>query len=481
MHPTRQAIEAYNDLLRQSDIGQLWSHFLARMQENLLTFGERPICSVLRPAFMHPREYEKIAGTTEVLVSAIHKIYDAMRRRDLDMVKLLHLSPAEAALTQLPDRYGRPDVSARMDAFWQRGATPGQGELYFVEYNADSPGGLSYGDVLGELFLELEPMRRFAQSHHVQGYAVRRHMHRTLIDCYRDWSLQKGQSPVAQPNIAIVDWRTVRTRNEFILSSQIFEAQGSSVRIVDPDELVLRDGRLWVDDFAIDIVYKRVVVNEFINRYPDPDQLMAHPLVEAVAEDAVCIVNHFNCQLLYNKVIFALLSDEENAHYLSRDEQAVVANHLPWTRLVTDRQTRYGDQVYGDREIDLIDFIRRHKDDLVLKPIREYGGAGVLLGWEMDAASWEAGLAASMQTPFIVQKRVPIPQEKFPVYAEGELQFVSRMMDVDPYVWRGQNVAHAGVRLASSSLLNVSAGGGSAVPLFLVERKTVASSTYSSE
>jgi hypothetical protein len=77
-----------------------------------------------------------------------------------------------------------------------------------------------------------------------------------------------------------------------------------------------------------------------------------------------------------------------------------------------------------------------------------------------------------MQTPFIVQKRVPIPQEKFPVYAEGELQFVSRMMDVDPYVWRGQNVAHAGVRLASSSLLNVSAGGGSAVPLFLVERKT---------
>jgi hypothetical protein len=466
MHPTDQAIEEYNHLLRHSDVARLWPDFLARMQENLLTFGERPVCSVLRPAFLHPREYERIAMATEALTSAIHKIYDAMRRRDLDMATLLHLSPAEAALTQLPDRYGRPDVSARMDAFWQRGDSPDQGELYFVEYNADSPGGLSYADVLGELFLELAPMRRFAENYHVQGYAVRRHVHCTLVDCYHDWCVQSGRSPAAQPNIAIVDWRTVRTRNEFILSSQIFEEQGSKVKIVDPDELVLRDGRLWADEFAVDIVYKRVVVNEFIHCYPEPDSLMAHPLVQAVAQDAVCITNHFNCQLLYNKVIFALLSDEENAHFLDRDEQTVIDNHLPWTRLVADRRTRYGDQ-----EVDLLDFIRGHKDQLVLKPIREYGGTGVLLGWEVEPETWEAGLATAMRTPYIVQKRVPIPQAQFPVYEEGTLRFVPRMMDIDPYVWRGQKVAHAGVRLAASSLLNVSAGGGSAVPLFLVERK----------
>lgn len=60
---------------------------------------------------------------------------------------------------------------------------------------------------------------------------------------------------------------------------------------------------------------------------------------------------------------------------------------------------------------------------------------------------------------------------QFPIWQGEALQFVWRMMDVDPYVWRGQRVAHAGVRLGTSSLLNVSAGGGSAVPLFLVEEK----------
>src|SRR5690606_24462023 len=145
---------------------------------------------------------------------------------------------------------------------------------------------------------QLAPMRRFAESYNVQRYPVRHHVYRTLVETYRDWCAQVRKIPAARPNIAIVDWRTVRTRNEFILSKQIFEAEESAVRICDPDELVLRDGCLWIgDDFAIDIVYKRVVVNELINRYPQPDMLMAHPLVQAVAQNAVCIANHFNCQI----------------------------------------------------------------------------------------------------------------------------------------------------------------------------------------
>ncbi|MBX3002084.1 MAG: circularly permuted type 2 ATP-grasp protein [Caldilineaceae bacterium] len=468
MHPTDLAVEDYHDLLRQSDVAALWQGFQDAMRANLLAFGDRPICNVLRPHFLHPAEYERIAAATALVVSAIHKIYAALRQGELDMAGLLHLSPAEAALVQLPDSYGRPDVSARMDAFWLRGDRIGAGDLHFLEYNADSPGGLGYGDALSALFLEFEPMRRFQESYRVQSYPVRRRVYTTLVETYRDWCAAAGKIPVQRPNIAIVDWRTVRTRNEFILSTQIFEEMGSAVRICDPDELSLREGRLWIGaDFPIDIVYKRVVVNELINRYPNADDLLAHPLVQAVAQGSVCMANHFNCQILYNKVIFALISDEENAHRFDRDEEETIRQSVPWTRLVSDRRTRY-----ADREIDLIAFIRSHKDALVLKPIREYGGTGVVLGWEVDEDAWQAATTTALATPHIVQKRAPIPCESFPIWQDGALHFAPRLFDVDPYVWRGEQIAHAGVRLGTSSLLNVSAGGGSAVPLFMVEKRS---------
>ena len=85
------------------------------MRENLLYFGDRTICNVLRPQFLHPWEYKRIAEASEGVVGALHKIYAALRAGELDCPHLLHLSPAEAALVALPD------ISARMDAFWLPG------------------------------------------------------------------------------------------------------------------------------------------------------------------------------------------------------------------------------------------------------------------------------------------------------------------------------------------------------------------------
>ena len=37
--------------------------------------------------------------------------------------------------------------------------------------------------------------------------------------------------------------------------------------------------------------------------------------------------------------------------------------------------------------VDLLPFIERERDQLVLKPNDEYGGKGIVLGWEVDDAS----------------------------------------------------------------------------------------------
>ncbi|MBK9231416.1 MAG: hypothetical protein IPO15_11310 [Anaerolineae bacterium] len=170
------------------------------------------------------------------------------------------------------------------------------------------------------------------------------------------------------------------------------------------------DGRLTAGDFAIDLVYSAVTL-ELLAKYG-----AEHPLMRAVGQHTVCMVNSFNAVLLFNKGLFALLSDSAFPLDLSPVERLVIRRHLPWTRLLMDGPT----EVDG-RTVDLLAYAAANRDSLVIKPTNDYGGRGVILGWECDQAAWDAALSAGLQTPAIVQKRVPVPQANFPSIVDGRL------------------------------------------------------------
>jgi hypothetical protein len=67
-----------------------------------------------------------------------------------------------------------------------------------------------------------------------------------------------------------------------------------------------------------------------------------------------------------------------------------------------------------------------------------------------------------------VQRRVGLPSEPFPVFADGACHLVEFLADVDPYCFAGRTDLGTGTRLSRSQLLNVTAGGGSAAPVFTV-------------
>ena len=60
--------------------------------------------------------------------------------------------------------------------------------------------------------------------------------------------------------------------------------------------------------------------------------------------------------------------------------------------------------------------------------------------------------------------------KSIPSIIDGELRFDERYLDLDPYVWDGERVEGCGVRLSKLALLNVSAGGGSATPMFIIRK-----------
>jgi hypothetical protein len=196
------------------------------------------------------------------------------------------------------------------------------------------------------------------------------------------------------------------------------------------------------------------------------------PLLDAVRDHAVVIVNPFRCKPIHKKAIFAVLTDDGLQGLFTDDERKAIRAHVPWTRRVTEgRTTRSGE------EIDLPRFILANRERLVMKPNDEYGGKGVFIGWEAGEAEWAQALETALASSYVVQDRVAVLRQEFPEIVTGEgrtgepeagasLRFRDFVVDLDPYVFDGE-VEGFLTRLSATSLANVTSGGGQ-VPSFLV-------------
>ncbi|KRT77222.1 MAG: hypothetical protein XU14_C0018G0040, partial [Armatimonadetes bacterium CSP1-3] len=249
--------------------------------------------------------------------------------------------------------------------------------------------------------------------------------------------------------------------SEFVLFAEYFAAQGLECVITDPREVEYTGGRLLAEGRPVDLIYKRVLLSELIDRGGRD-----HPVVRAVRDRAVCMVNPFRCKILHKKASLAVLSDERNAHLFDAQERQAIDAHIPWTRRVEERRT-----VFRGLPVDLVPLILEHREQFVLKSNDEYGGRGITLGWETDAETWERTVVAAVAEPTVVQERVLLPSEPFPSMIDGRLQIFDRMLDIDPFIVYGAAVEGCITRLSTASLLNVTAGGGSTNTTFVVERR----------
>jgi hypothetical protein len=251
----------------------------------------------------------------------------------------------------------------------------------------------------------------------------------------------------------------VPTRSEFVLFEREFAALGIDAFIGDPREAVFEGGVLTVSGRPTTLLYKRVLIDELVTR-----EGLDSPVVRAVQAGAACMVNPFRCKMLHKKASLAVVSDERQATLLSPEQRAAVLAHVPWTRLVEERTTEH-----GGAPVDLVEFTSANRERLVLKPNDEYGGKGIVLGWTVDDDTWQAAIRTALGEPYIVQERVEVPSEGWPALTGGALHIGERMLDTAPFLADGSVMTGCLTRIATDPLLNVTAGGGSNVPTFLVE------------
>ncbi len=433
-----KAIGEYHDLLKKDQTlsAAAFKTLRDNMRARRLLYGDRPIGVALRPHFLEAQQFASLTKIAETVASSLEKVAAAVLQSP-DLMTQLGLTDLERKLALVDPGFRAATVNARVDGF-----VHGE-QIRFVEYNAENPSSLSDQEGLNRLLLEIPAMSTFAKRHRLRQFSVVEKLCETLLDVYREW----GGTGV--PNIAILDWENLPTKHEFILLRDEFAAHGINAVICSPDELEYADRKLRCGDFRIDIVYKRILVHEFLARYDEQ-----HPLVRAYLNHDVCLINPFRCKILHKKASFEMLTDEAHQNWFNNTELEAIRRSVPWTRRVSERRTtRHG------VEIDLLKFVSANRASLVLKPNDDYGGRGVSIGPRLTQAEWENAIATALASDYIVQDAIDLQPEEFPIFNETDWKLQPMFVDTNPFLFRGK-VCGAMVRLSNSPIVNVTSGGG---------------------
>ena len=268
---------------------------------------------------------------------------------------------------------------------------------YHSEWNLGSPGGWDYQRITQEIGKEvftflsrhvdfgLELDFDLPQLSPVYGLVE------MLVRAHRD---REGSNPgviaVVAEEETLVD--VVENRN---LAELISRVPGLKGILIAPQELERTNGRVcWradpvsvmFMDFNTDVLLK-------LHRKYGLD-----PMLQAVRENRV--INPRGTEPINVKSMFEVITDPSRNSSFHPE----TIRRTPWTRQFFPRKTS-GPQ--GEDIDDLLEWTRRHWNDLVLKPSRGYSGHGVRVGGVHPDAE-DAIQMAIAAGDYIVQKKVPL-------------------------------------------------------------------------
>jgi uncharacterized circularly permuted ATP-grasp superfamily protein len=426
------------------------------MTEHDVVFAGQPIPFVLSPHWLDADVSNRIRHAVEVLARVLDRFCSAYRTDDV-LRRALNLPPAESELLRIVPTLDDPLQLARLDAFLLD-----DGNIQFLEFNAESPAGIGYTDVMFDGLSELLPALAAEGSNAPGTYErIIPHLVRTVRDVearWRTWAHDHASASIPprceRPNVVLIDTADSPSVPEFRIICRALEAAGYHASHATLDELRRHDGRLFVGDTPIDVVYRRALVEDILDPHASSG---AAALIASVRDGAVAMLNPFPARVANNKKLLALLGAPEFAHLLHDDEEReIVASCIPWTRIVAPG----GSSLPGGDAGDLPHFIRSHRTQLVLKPASDYGGHNVHLGVNTDQDLWDSLVDAHAGTgEWIVQQYLAVPRGEFTTIENGELVTQLRFFNINPFAIGGR---YAGMitRISTEPVINVSAGGG---------------------
>ncbi len=411
------------------------------------TFGSGPMPLYVKPYFIDGERMPEIRWTTEVLMRVMNKIVE-LYYTDESSKAMFYLSPEETELSDIPVGYHNRIQITRNDAFMT------DDKLMYIEFNADSPGGPMYSDVQGDLIQRSKVFEELCKKFTVGRDLIMWQILRMLMTCYKEWGGKKEH-----PNICISAGTGGGTTPEFHAIIAWLKTLGFNAEFCGTTEWTYENGRLTTPNgLEPDIIYRRGWIGDWIQHMDG-----IKPIVRALRDRKACLVNPLSSTLAANKSLLAVLQMPEILKMFNDEEQKVIMNYIPWTRVFEKVKTDFHGQT-----IDLPEYVQKNKDRFVLKPIDQYGGKDVIVGYAIDSSEWDEWVdnACAPKGKFVVQEVVSIPEEELPVFDGHKLMWAKKKINVNFYCY-GEIYTGGVVRSSDSPVINVHKGGGMTPIMFV--------------
>ncbi len=436
--PDQNVNNAYEQFLsaQPGDAVRAIRAFEETLHHSYAKYGRFTIPVFYKPHFITKKQsrlLHTVAGTLVRMIDRLAGLYftDPLIRDAFNM------PPEAVELIKIDPGYSRTSVISRLDCFIE-------GEkVKFMEFSCDATGGMAYTDLLERMIFDQEGLQEFFEEFHFEREVRSQKLLDALLNVYEEFGGYET------PRIAILDWKNVRTRAELELLKNFFEEKGYKTTVADPRELRYKSGKLYQGNFRVDLIYRRILVRELLEKLDE-----VRDFIQAYRDKAVCLVNSLRSNVAASKVALSILTNPGYDHFFSDKENALKRDCLPWTRRISDAE-----KFYGGKKIYMVDFLKDEKESLVLKPADGYGSKDITIGRETRDEEWNRAIDKALKSNWIMQEYMEIPVIRVPAVVNDKLEFVMKKASTSCFVFDG---AYAGSfsRLSDESVINISRGGG---------------------
>lgn len=397
-----------------------------------------PVPFLYIPKFFTKKDLIDFNLITTKIFNLVNKTID-LYFKEKEVREIYDFDERLEELILLEKPYSANVPMGRFDIFYY-----GKGQYKFCELNTDGSSAMNEDMVLSEIMGKSLLLKELKKNYNIHSFELFDTWVSEVDNIRKEAGIVKEE-----PTLCILDFIHDEPSIEFIEFKKAFEKENYDVIIADPRDLTEENGYLYYEDKKIDIIYRRLVTKDLMEKYD-----LIPDLIKGIKGNKTCIIGNIRSQIVHTKLFFKVLHDERFQKYLTRKEVNYINEHIPMTEKIDEVKEKY-----------LVD-----QDCLIAKPIDNYASKGVFAGRDLTKEEWIEKLEEVSQSNYLIQEFCQLAYSKNIIFNAEDDYIVEQFRNITGLFVYNESLYGLYSRLGLNSIIS-GLHDGFTVPSFYIEEK----------